>query len=141
MWKIGEPTQHLSGPVGNALPTEYSYHAGTDTAKLVGLNSSDVTFSRSVNDLFISINSSGETLKVAGQFAGDGVEQVLFGDGMLWNRSQIFDAAWIRGTSGNDTLSGGSDAETFDGGLGNDALSGGAGSDTYIFRVGAGNDT
>jgi Ca2+-binding RTX toxin-like protein len=66
------------------------------------------------------------------------VEQVLFGDGTLWNRSQIFDAAWIRGTSGVDTLSGGNDAETFDGAGGNDPLYGGAGSDTYIYRVGSG---
>jgi Ca2+-binding RTX toxin-like protein len=77
---------------------------------------------------------------------------------MLWNRSQIYDAAWIRGTSGNDTLSGGNDAEAFDsgsgndsisgsggndrllGGSGNDTLSGGAGNDTFIFGSGFGQD-
>src|SRR5205823_1882400 len=49
--------------------------------------------------------------------------------------------AWIRGTSGNDTISGTNDADTLDGGAGNDTLNGQAGSDTYIFGAGSGNDT
>jgi Ca2+-binding RTX toxin-like protein len=83
------------------------------------------------------MNATGEALNLVNHFDD---EQVLFGDGTLWNRTQIFDAASIRGTSGADTFSGGSDAETFDGAGGNDTLNGGGGSDTYIFSAGSGND-
>jgi len=127
---------------GNDTVNDWGWDAGTDTARLVGLNASDVTFSRDGYDLTIKINSTGETLKATSEFRdNDGVDQVQFANGTVWNRSQITDAAWIRGTSGNDSISGTGDAETFDGGPGNDTISGGAGSDTYIFKVGSGNDT
>jgi Ca2+-binding RTX toxin-like protein len=127
---------------GNDIITEYGFQAGTDTTRLIGLNSSDVTFSRSGNELQIKINSTGETLHAPDQFSdvGYGLDQVQFADGSVWNRAQITDAAWVRGTSGNDTINGTGGDETFDGGAGNDVVYGSTGSDTYIFRVGSGND-
>jgi Ca2+-binding RTX toxin-like protein len=126
---------------GNDEVDENSSDSGTDVIKLVGLSASDVLFSRSGNDLFIRVNSSGEMLKVRNQFNGtNGIEQVAFADGSTWGRSQIFDAAWVRGTSGNDILNGSGDAEIFDGKGGDDYLHGGGGGDTYIYGVGSGND-
>jgi len=58
-------------------------------------------------------------------------------NGTIWNRATIQSEAWIRGTIGNDTLNGTSDADTLDGGPGNDALNGAANSDTYIFGIGS----
>ncbi|MGQ0685617.1 calcium-binding protein [Bradyrhizobium sp.] len=127
---------------GNDNVDENSSDSGTDAVRLIGLNSSDVLFSRSGNDLLIQINSSGETLKVTNQFSGtNGIEQVVFADGSTWNRGQIFDAAWVRGTSGNDSFYGSADAEVFDGEGGNDYLHGGGSGDTYIYGIGSGNDT
>jgi Ca2+-binding RTX toxin-like protein len=127
---------------GNDTVAESSGDAGNDVVKLIGLNSSDVVFSRSGNDLMIQINSSGETLKVENQFNGtNGVEQVAFADGSTWDRAAIFDAAWVRGTSGNDTYYGSGDAEVFDGKGGDDYLHGGDGGDTYVYRAGSANDT
>ena len=128
---------------GNDTINESWWQPGTDTAQLVGLNSTDVTFSRTQTDLFIKINSTGETLDAYYQYhdAGNGIDQVQFADGTLWNSAQIKSAAWYRGTSGADTITGTGDDETFDGGAGNDTLNGSTGSDTYIFGVGSGNDT
>jgi Ca2+-binding RTX toxin-like protein len=114
---------------------------GTDVVKLNGLNSSDVTFGRSGNNLQIRIISTGETLTVQDQFNGtNGVEQVVFADSTAWNRDQILSASWIRGTSGNDTLSGTSSNDIFLGDMGNDTFNSGAGSDTYVYALGDGND-
>ena len=63
-----------------------------------------MTLTRSGNDLFVKIVSSGETVKVEGQFSGNGVEQVKFADNTVWDRAQILDASWIRGTSSAETL-------------------------------------
>ena len=114
---------------------------GADVVKLNGLNSSDVTFGRSGNHLQIRIISTGETLTVQDQFNGtNGIEQVVFADSTAWDRDQILSAAWIRGTSGNDTLNGTSSNDIFLGGLGNDTFNSGAGSDTYVYALGDGND-
>ncbi len=127
---------------GNDTVIDTANYSGTDTVKLVGLSSADVKFTRSGNDLFIQILSSGETLKVQNQFdSTNGIEQVMFADDTIWDRSQILAASWIRGTSGNNDLSGSSDADTFDGGAGNDTLRGQGGGDTYLYGVGSGNDT
>lgn len=85
----------------------------------------------------------------------------LFGDQTILKNSKkaVNDLAVIRGTDGNDTLSGlnnhddkieggaGNDKlygyagnDILDGGAGNDILTGGVGSDTYIFGKGYGND-
>jgi Ca2+-binding RTX toxin-like protein len=127
---------------GDDTIQDYSFHTGTDTLQLSGLNSTDVLFSRSGNHLFVEIISSGEQVKVEDQFLGEGVEQVKFADGTTWDRAQILDAAsWIRGTSAAETLQGTGDADKFDGGGGNDMLVGANGGDTYLYEVGSGNDT
>jgi len=126
---------------GNDLIQDYSYYSGTDTLQLLGLNAADVTFTRSGNDLYVKINSSGETVQVYGQFSGNGVEQLVFADTTTWTRAQILDASWIRGTSANETLQGTGDADKFDGGGGDDLLIGDDKGDTYLYGVGSGNDT
>ncbi|MEH2526575.1 MULTISPECIES: calcium-binding protein [unclassified Bradyrhizobium] len=126
---------------GNDVVSEHGADAGTDVVKLVGLNASDVEFSRSGNDLNIQIIATGERLKVGNQFNGAyGVEQVAFADGSAWDRTQIGNAAWFRGTSGNDSISGTSGNDTILGGAGNDTMSGGSGSDTFVFRANLGQD-
>ena len=126
---------------GDDTIKDYSYYTGTDTLLLSGLNIADVTLTRSGNDLFLKIVSSGETVKVEGQFSGNGVEQVKFADNTVWDRTQVLDASWIRGTSSAETLNGTGDADKIDGGAGNDTLIGDNNGDTYLYGVGAGNDT
>ncbi|MEW5797355.1 MAG: calcium-binding protein, partial [Candidatus Zixiibacteriota bacterium] len=112
-----------------------------DTVKLVGLNIADVEFSRSGNDLFVKVVSSGETLKVENQFNGDnGIETVAFANGTSWDRNQIVAASWYRGGTGDDSISSSSGSDILSGGLGNDYLRGNAGSDLYVYTSGDGND-
>lgn len=127
---------------GNDTITEYYYNAGTDKVRLVGLNASDVRFSRVSNNLVITVLASGETLTVTNQFTStNGIDQIIFADTSSWDRDQIKAESWIRGTSGNDTISGSSADDIIDGGAGNDTITDPGGSDTYIFGVGSGNDS
>ncbi|SNT01411.1 Ca2+-binding protein, RTX toxin-related [Tardiphaga sp. OK246] len=128
---------------GNDLILEAGTDSGIDVVHLSALAVSDVTFGRSGSDLLIKINSSNEELMVEGQFDGHPrIEQVHFADGTVWEGSQITDAAaWIHGTTGNDTISGTVWNDTISGGAGNDTLSGGAGDDLFVFRTGFGQDS
>ncbi|MBR1190231.1 calcium-binding protein [Bradyrhizobium sp. AUGA SZCCT0160] len=137
----GGDTYIFATGYGNDTVTEYDIGTGTDQIRLVGLNPANVTFGRSGNNLLIQISASGETLKVENQFNGsNGIEQVAFADGSTWDRAQIADAAWFRGTSGNDSISGMSSNDVLFGDLGNDYLRGNNGADTYVYVSGHGND-
>ncbi len=144
----GSDTFIWGSGVGNDTIDEYGYDAGAiDTLKLEGLNVADVTFTRSFSpdtlDLLVTINATGEQLTVDQHFQSTqyGLEQVEFADGTLWDRAKIYAEAWIRGTSGNDTIKGSSGDNIIDGGLGDDTLNGDRGSDTFIWGSGVGNDT
>jgi Ca2+-binding RTX toxin-like protein len=128
---------------GNDTIQESGLSGDVDKVKLIGLNTADVTLGRTGDDLFVTVISSGEVLKVASHFTsnGYGIEQLVFADGTTWDRSTIQAQAWLRGTSGAETIQGTSANETVDGLGGDDILKGDWGSDTYIYRVGSGNDT
>jgi hypothetical protein len=67
---------------------------------------------------------------------------IKFADGTVWNRSTIASNAWIRGISGNDSLSLPSDGATVAAGLGDDYVNlAGTGSHQIIFAKGDGHDT
>src|SRR6185436_2069764 len=127
---------------GNDTIAEGSDSGATDTVKLIGVSPADVQLSRSAQDLIIKLNATGETLRVVGHFYGtfNGIEQIVFDNGTIWDRATMFNDAWIRGTSGNDTLTGTFDPDVLDGLGGNDTLDGGASGDTYIYAAGYGND-
>ncbi|MGY3496334.1 calcium-binding protein [Bradyrhizobium sp. USDA 4502] len=120
-----------------------------DVLVLTDIASSDVELSRSGSDLLVRIKATGDIITVASHFvgrsadsdiAGAGLEFIRFADGE-WDRKQIREAAWIRGTDGRDILSDSSvDANTFDGGKGNDVLLGGQNNTTFIYRSGDGSD-
>ncbi|WP_349963373.1 calcium-binding protein [Rhizobium sp. ZPR3] len=135
---------YASGDGSDYIDDESGSTTDIDIVKLTDLNVGDVTFSRSGTHVKITVNSTGHVITLDEQLysatANWGVEQIEFANGTTWNRDQIKDAAWIRGTSGNDTLSGTSGNDTFAGGLGDDRFNSGAGSDTYIYASGDGSD-
>ena len=140
----GESDTYIFGiGSGNDTISGETDSGATDVIKLVGLNPADVTLTRSGQDLIVAINATGEKITVVGHFWGtrDGIEQLAFADGTIWDRAIIQNKAWFRGTSGNDAINGSGEQDTIDGGPGNDTLNGGGESDTYIFGVGSGNDT
>ncbi|MBE0587536.1 MAG: hypothetical protein IH617_05765, partial [Hydrogenophaga sp.] len=109
---------------------------------------------------------SGFVLRLLGsndeiRFQPDGINEVLFSDGTVWNSAQFpqlsmafmqampgqeflggsWQADYLQGGAGNETLLGNDGNDVLDGGAGNDWLDGGYGSDTYVLKVGGGSDT
>ncbi|WP_084462338.1 calcium-binding protein [Bradyrhizobium sp. WSM1417] len=143
---------------GNDVVSEALDWAGTDVdvLSLTDINSSGVELSRSGDDLFIKIKDTNEVITVIGHFtnrgsdnnaAGQGLEYIRFADAQ-WDRSQIQQASWIRGTDGRDVLDGTTNSQvndTFYGGKGDDLIYSGyqsaSGSDTFVYARGDGNDT
>nr|WP_031597284.1 calcium-binding protein [Pseudomonas savastanoi] len=132
-----------------------------DVIQLDGLNSADLRFSRSGDDLVIQIKATGDTLTVRSHFSQDGVtayaiDQLKFADGSVWDGAQIKAAVVLPseeadtltgyatadslfGQDGNDSLSGRAGDDVLDGGNGSDTLYGEDGNDTLLGR--AGNDS
>lgn len=130
-----------------------------------GLTPTNVTLTRSSDDLIIRINGSDDQLTVQSYFQADGtssftVENLRFDGDTVWSYATVKanvglivngtaateaiaggagnDALF--GQAGSDTLDGGAGNDALDGGLGNDSLRGGAGDDTYRFGKGDGQD-
>ncbi|WP_114835896.1 calcium-binding protein [Agrobacterium tumefaciens] len=116
-----------------------------DTLRLIDLVSSDIEFSRSNDTLLLKVIETGHTITVDWQFysatANWGIDKIEFADGAVWDRAQIKDAAWIRGTTGSDTLTGTSGNDTVFGDSGNDRITTGTGSDVIVFKPNFGMDT
>ena len=93
-------------------------------------------------DLTILIESTNETIRVAGQYtgatAGNGIERIVFADGLVWQLDGILDRVRVSGGSTNDNIVGTAFDDNMWGFLGNDTLTGGAGDDTML--GGEGND-
>ena len=132
--------------------------AQTDTLSLTDVASTDVALTRSGSRLLVKINSTGETIAIAGRndwnvlgSDGFGVEAIRFSDGVTWSLNDILAHTATNGTSGDDRvvgtsladnlyglagddrLFGGAGADMLYGGLGADVLRGGAGADTFVF--------
>lgn len=151
----GNDTYEYASGDGNDSIDETEYEGGeADTLRLLDLDASDVTLSFDQTDLVVTINATGETIYVYGQFAGqlgqgqlsDGIESIAFSGGTVWDRSQIETEAGfvpplfevvgteaadvLTGDSGNNTILGLGGDDTIFGGDGNDVVRGGAGDDT-----------
>jgi trimeric autotransporter adhesin len=96
-----------------------------------------------VGDLLIHINSTGEVIRVAGQFIDwdtRGLEAVKFADGMVWDRAKLQANPVILGTAGDDILSSTWRGATITAGLGDDQIHSLGRADRLIYRSGDGND-
>lgn len=138
----GSDVYYFGPGFGNDTISDSGNAGDVDTLKLIDLNQGDVTVERQGYDLLIKVNATGQTLKSEYQFLGStyGLDRIEFGNGTVWDKTQLTAAAWYRGTAGNDTISGSSSNDTFYGGLGDDRFNSGAGSDTYVYGSGDGND-
>ena len=136
---------YASGDGNDYIDDESGLTTDIDVLKLTNLNVGDLTFIRSGTHAKIMVNSTGHTITLDEQFYSDtayyGIEQIQFADGTVWDRAQIKAAAWIRGTGGNDTLTGASGNDTLFGDTGNDTITTGAGNDIIVFKPNFGMDT
>jgi len=164
----GSDTYRFNLGDGSDTITEVAYNNNnaTDTAvdKIelgAGIVPADITIVRSGNNLLLKFATAGDQITIANWYGSTGaqIEQVVFADGTVWDKSALHDAGLVMhgtagadaitgiagetntlyGEGGNDTLTGQDTTDYLDGGAGNDALNGGYGSDTLI--GGAGNDT
>ena len=130
---------------GQDTITEEGIGASDDRILLQNILSAEAQLSRAGQDLILNLGQSDQ-ITVRNYFSTMGwnkVEHVEFSDGVVWDGVQMNSAA-IRGTSGNDTLSGGnlSESNTYIGGKGDDTFTDSlGGSDRYVFARGDGQDT
>ncbi|HEU4459752.1 MAG TPA: calcium-binding protein [Methylibium sp.] len=143
---------------GNGQDTIADY-GGVDRVDLMGLNALDVASVRAGYGLTVNF-TTGDSVNVARMFDYAGavdsaraIESLRFADGTSWDIARLRTEA-LRGTAGEDIISGfntndhiqgwaGADGlsgldgnDTLDGGDGNDALSGGEGNDVFIGGTG-----
>ena len=126
----------------------------TDILRFTSLTSSEVTASRSGEDLVIKVNGTDAQVTVTGQFIGDdpglfggdlnpilGVGEIAFADGVVWDSTDIAWAVAPNTDGVNGVLTGTPAMDVLDGGRGNHFLSGGDGGDIYLYDRGDGADT
>jgi len=116
-----------------------------------GINAADVSFapaSSGSHDIVLTIAHDGATITLVNQLGthGRGIEQIVFGDGETWLRTQIAQAAGVAlnlvtGDDSGQTLNGTGGDDILEGGAGDDLLRGGSGYDIYVWGAGNGNDT
>lgn len=105
---------------------------------------SEVTFTRTGNDMAITIAGVTDTLTIKDHFTSDKlhlVEFFKFANGSTMTAAEAaVNATASQATSGNDSILGTTNADVLDGGAGNDWMNGGRGNDTYKFNIGSGQD-
>ncbi|UYS81940.1 calcium-binding protein [Pseudomonas syringae] len=105
-----------------------------DTADLIDIQSSEVTFSRVSDDLVINLTNGNDKLTISYFFSSpyalaSTVKQIKFADGLVFDVGQVQSRTITQGTNGNDQITGSLSADVIKGGAGADALSGDGGND------------
>jgi Ca2+-binding RTX toxin-like protein len=123
---------------------DHPFLDGVDRIKFgAGIARTDVSFTRSGNDLLATIAGLSDTIRVRDHFLGGykTVEFFDFADGTTVTR-QSAEAGSVaaQSTSDNDTVIATNSADVLNGGLGNDRLEGRGGDDVYQFDLGSGQD-
>jgi Ca2+-binding RTX toxin-like protein len=114
--------------------------AGVDVLQLTGLTTiSDITTSKTGNNATIVISSGVDQVLLQNQHStttGLHVETIQFSDGFSTTLEDHL--LWVRGTTGNDTMTGTANHDTLIGLAGNDTITSGDGNDNV--HGGIGND-
>jgi Ca2+-binding RTX toxin-like protein len=117
-------------------------YTADDTVKFgADITTTNINFTRDVDDLVITIDGRTDTLRIRDQFGPsvlNGVELFEFDDGTVFNITDIEELLAITGGNRGDNIINGLDDRdnVLDGRQGDDQLNGGNASDTYAFGVG-----
>lgn len=122
-----------------------------DHLTILGRAKADAMFTVDDADLVISFAGSSDVIRIAGQFHAiqghefDGVEEIEFSDGGLWDRRAIAEAAGytpaaIEGDAGDNELDGDSGDNIFNGHGGADSIWAGRGDDIIVAEDNDGDD-
>jgi len=166
---LGSDTYRFGRDFGNDLIQNYAsaYYDDADKADRIfftgGITPDEVAAKRVGNDLYLTVGTS--QLRVSSHFYSTAyaIAEVVFGNGSVWDATEILHRTQIgtteadlligdgsddvlsglagrdtvRGEGGNDSLNGGADRDTVQGGDGDDTLIGGAGDDYLEGNVGS----
>ncbi|MEO5340557.1 MAG: putative Ig domain-containing protein [Magnetococcus sp. MYC-9] len=151
----GNDTYLFAPGAGQDTITDNDTTAGnTDTIRMIGILPAQLTLGRRVqgnsatSDLLISLNGTTDSLAVAGYFSGNSgkIERVEFDDGTVWGTAQLDTAQallstgpTLYATSGSDMIDLRNPVSTIV--TGPNGLTFNTGNDTYLFGIGAGQDT
>jgi Ca2+-binding RTX toxin-like protein len=123
----------------------YGGYGGVDTLRLTGVAEADILLIRAGGTLIVSDTASGESITIPFLFPDqttDGVGQIVFDDGTVWNSAYINANAQIVAGTGENTLYGPSDPVIFNLlAAGDDYVYGGGNGDTFLDGPQSGNDT
>ena len=127
-----------------------------DQLRFAHLRSDEIDAVRDGEDMILFYNDGANFVRLTNQFLGErniilqdgtrvqtGVDEVIFADGVVWDRYRMsfavvdFERAALDEA---DAYFGSGSGDILFGGLGNDFMSGGAGGDTYIIEEGNGHD-
>ncbi len=141
-----------SGPVVNPAANEFTYSAGggeLDINLASGQNGT-LTFGASISEsqvtahgdalgnIVLDDGTPGDEIVIDNQlYNASGLQEIVFFNGATLNRTQILNLAQT-GTTGSDTLYGGSNSATFDGKGGGDTILAKGADDTFIYNAGYG---
>jgi len=121
----------------------YDYSGNDKIVFGEGISSNNLEVTRDNSNLIIGIKGTADKIIVSEYFMSTSskIEEFAFHDGTTLTSQQIESMVILRGTDGNDSLSGYETNDVIVGGKGNDYLDGQDGNDTYIFNLGDGQDT
>ncbi len=105
-----------------------------------GISSSDLLVRRSGYDLNLTLQSTGEVIRVSLHYLSDenSLYAIEFADGTTWN-NDLIELKRLQGSTGNDNITGYASDDIIDGLSGDDTLSGAGGNDYLNGNIG--NDT
>ena len=144
----------MGGTFGHVVINADRGSGEDDLLRFTNVRSTDVTADRDGKDLILTVNGTNEQIRVVDEFTGikpglfggnlnpkTGVQQIVFSDGVVWDKSDIATAA-SHPRPDLAVLTGTDDHDVLDGGVGGDTtLIGGDSGDTYVFGRGYGHDT
>ena len=114
--------------------------SGEDTIEINGINFSDITYTKKVNDLLIKFADS-DVITLKDYFTkAHSVKNIKVGNSTVLLSSKI-DNLIINGYDSNETITGTSYNDVISSNKGNDSICGRDGDDTYIFKLNDGKDT
>ncbi|MGR9503742.1 calcium-binding protein [Rhizobium leguminosarum] len=142
----GNDTYYYAAGDGNDTISDEAIALGdTDVLRFTDLNIGDLTISRSGEDLFITVNTTGHVITINTQYYNEGqgwsLETLEFADGTSLALDHLPDTSWIYGTNSAETIDGNWGKDYFFAGQGDDIINGSAGGDVYIYSQGDGSDT
>lgn len=133
---------------GNDLIRDYGSALDRDVLNLLDLTRGQVTLSRvndafgNGNDLLVTDHSTGQAVRVVGQFANAGIEEIRFADDVVLDLTAIqAETSQINGSAGNDYFNLNWSGFVLDPGAGDDVITvNRTGSGTILFGEGYGHD-